>query len=71
MLDAFEVVDNTAPLRNASPKKSETPAPARGDYAVNREVDFFREEIVIETAPREAERILIEMCIRDRCASTP
>lgn len=59
-LDAFEVVDNTAPLRNASPKKSETPAPARGDYAVNREVDFFREEIVIETAPREAERILID-----------
>lgn len=61
-LDAFEVVDNTAAVRAArapAPKQGEAPAGPRGDYALNREVDFFREETVIETAPREVERILV------------
>lgn len=59
-LDGFQVVDNTAPLRAAAAKKPETPPPTGDDYAVNREVEFFREPVVIETAPRPVERILID-----------
>lgn len=59
-LDGFAVIDNTAPSEEPrpAPKPAQTPEET-GDYAVNREVSDFPEELVIELAPRPVERIVV------------
>lgn len=61
-LNQFQVIDNTVhpSLPTAKKPKQEIAAPVESDYAVNREIGFFEEEPVIETAPRPVERIRID-----------
>ena len=70
-LDRFEVIDNTVhPVLPVQKKpKKEIAAPKESDYAVNREIGFFEEEPIIETAPRPVERIRIDDDVNAKAVS--
>ena len=55
------------PIRAAEPAAPQGDEPQDApDYALNREVSFFPEDWVIETAPRQVERILINDAANNR-----